>query len=105
MNVKWTKPKTLGMGFGKPLEPVGSQTWVIPKCGDPGPGSYNAPEAIKQGQWGKVKGTTKKSEFPVCFTDRQKKMLGFVPGPGHNKSAESGKDRVAKDINYTFKRQ
>ena len=46
-NVKLTKPRTLGMPFGKPMTPKGTQTWVIKKDGGPGPGSYNVPEAIK----------------------------------------------------------
>lgn len=69
-NYKLTKPKTLGMGFGKPTTPKGAQSWVIPKAGDPGPGSYNVPESITNSQWAKIKGTTKKTEFPVCFTER-----------------------------------
>lgn len=46
-NVKLTKPRTLGFNFNgsvmKPKSP--SQTWVIPKMNEPGPGSYNAPES------------------------------------------------------------
>ena len=103
-NVKLTKPKTLGMSFGKPMTPKGTQQWVIPKTSEPGPGTYNVPEAIKQAQWAKIKGATKKSEYPACFTDRQKKMLSYVPGPGHNKNTETAKDKVSKDIKFTFKR-
>ena len=69
-----------------------------------GPGSYNVPEAITNGQWAKIKGTTKKSEFPKAFTDRHKHMLSHVPGPGGHKLDEAGKDKVAKDVNHTFKR-
>lgn len=103
-NVKLTKPRTLGMSFGKPSTPKGSSSWVIPKMADPGPGSYNVSEAITTSQWAKIKGTTKKSAFPVCFTDRQKAMSAGVPGPGHNKTCEAAKDKVAKDVNFTYKR-
>ena len=56
----------------------------------PGPGSYNTPEAIVSTQWAKIKGTAKKSAFPMAFTDRHKKMFAHVPGSGHYKNAEQG---------------
>ena len=31
-------------------------------------------------------------------------MLSHVPGPGWHKVAEAGKDKVAKDINFKYKR-
>lgn len=92
------------MTWGKVSTPAGTQAWVIPKVDQPGPGSYKVAESITNGLWGKIKGTTKKSENPPSFTDRHKKMLAFIPGPGHNKIAEAGKDKAAKDINFKYKR-
>ena len=99
-NVKLTKPRTLGMGFGKVDTPKGTQSWVIPKMDQPGPGSYNVPESITNSQWAKIKGTAKKSAFPMSFVDRHKKMFAHVPGSGHYKNAEHGGLKVAKDVNF-----
>lgn len=54
-NVVLVKPKKFAAHIGKP-EPKPASTWVIPKESSPGPGSYNAPEAMQNAQWGKVKG-------------------------------------------------
>lgn len=90
------------MGFG--TSPKGKSAWMIPKSDDPGPGSYNTPEAIQNQQWAKIHGTTKKNAKPLCFTDRHRNMLKHVPGPGHNKMANVGKDKISKDPNLTVKR-
>ena len=39
-NHKITKPRVLGMSWGKEPTPKSTQAWVIPKVDEPGPGSY-----------------------------------------------------------------
>ena len=103
-NVRWTKPKAFSCHIGKPEVAKGTSSWVIPKMDAPGPGAYNVPEAIKTAQWGKVKGQSKQTYFPMTFTDKHKKMFSHVPGSGHYKQVETATDRVAKDTNFKYKR-
>lgn len=102
-NLRWTKPKTYSAHVVK-AEPKTGSTWVIPKQDGPGPGSYGVEQAIKESQWAKVKGQSKQTWFPPTFTDKAKEMLKHVPGSGHYKQLETGKDKVARDVNFMYKR-
>ena len=44
-NVKLVKPKTFSTHIAK-AAPKAASTWAIPKCSEPGPGSYETSEAI-----------------------------------------------------------
>ena len=102
-NHKLTKPKGYSAHIIK-AAPKPASTWAIPKMDSPGPGSYNAPESIEKQRWGKVKGQIKQTYFPPAFTDKAKKMTAFVPGSGHYKQMEAGKDKVARDVNFKYSR-
>ena len=99
-----TKPRHLAASIGKPSTAKGTSLWAIPKSNEPGPGAYETVEAIKNSQWAKVKGTSKKTEFPLCFTDKHKNMFSHVPGSGHYKQVETAQARTSKDINFKYKR-
>lgn len=101
-NVKLTKPKTYSAHIVKP-EPKTGSSWVIPKQDGPGPGSYKVEEAIKF-QWAKVKGNSRQTWEPPCFTDKAKDMLKHVPGSGHYKQLETAQNKVCKDKSFIFKR-
>jgi len=87
-NLKLTKPRLRGFSFrGNPTtaDSTTKSLWIIPKMNEPGPGSYNAPEAQTKAQWAKVKGTSRQTSNPPCFTDAHKKRFAHVPGSGHYK--------------------
>ena len=102
-NMKVVKPKHFAAHIGKP-EPKPTSTWVIPKEASPGPGSYNVPEAMEKGTWGKVKGQFKQTYHPPSFTQKHTKMLSHVPGVGAHKLLETAKDKVGKDTNFRYQR-
>ena len=66
----------------------------------PGPGSYDVPKAIKEAQWGSVKGPIKQSETLVCFTEKNSKIYKHFPGVGHYQNVDNHAAVLQKDREF-----
>ena len=55
-NLKHTKPTVFAAKIMKPEQPKMPTSWAIQKDKSPGPGSYDTATAMRETQWGKVKG-------------------------------------------------
>ena len=102
-NHKLTKPRGLAATMGRPPQKE-SQSWVIPKSADPGPGSYKVEEAFVQQQWGKVRGQARQTFFPKTFTDQHKMQYKDIPGSGHYKNLEKADKIIQKPTEFQYKR-